>query len=116
MKNSNDPNEFSLSCEEYNNYIEKLNINPYHGYPMILENNNVFDASMEYFINPKPHTNLYIILNKNFNGDQNELISSLYKTLNERLIKYMIPQKIIVLSEFPKTKIGKIDHNKFMDQ
>lgn len=41
LKNSNDPNEFSLSCEEYNNYIEKLNINPYHGYPMILENNNV---------------------------------------------------------------------------
>lgn len=96
--------------------ISGINVYPLEIEKIVLENNNVFDASMEYFINPKPHTNLYIILNKNFNGDQNELISSLYKTLNERLIKYMIPQKIIVLSEFPKTKIGKIDHNKFMDQ
>ena len=41
LKNSNDSNEFSLSCEDYNRYIESLNINPYHGYPMILENNNI---------------------------------------------------------------------------
>ena len=96
--------------------ISGINVYPLEIEKIVLENNNVFDASMEYFINPKPHTNLYIILNKNYNGDQKELISLLYKTLNERLIKYMIPQNIIVLNEFPKTKIGKIDHNKFIDK
>lgn len=96
--------------------ISGINVYPLEIEKIVLENNDIFDATMEYFANPKPHTNLYIILNKNYKGNQNELISLIYKTLNERLIKYMIPNKIIVLDEFPKTKIGKIDHDKFLDE
>ena len=96
--------------------ISGINVYPLEIEKIVLENNDIFDASMEYFANPKPHTNLYIILNKNYKGNKNELVSLIYKTLNERLIKYMIPNKIIVLDEFPKTKIGKIDHNKFLDE
>ena len=33
-------------------------------YELITRNNDIFDAAMEYFANPKPHTNLYIILKK----------------------------------------------------
>lgn len=44
LRNSNDPNECYLSCEEYNKYIEGMNIDPYHGTPMILSHNKVFGS------------------------------------------------------------------------
>ena len=42
LKNSNDPNELYLSCDEYNSYIfEKLQLDPYHGRPNISSTNKV---------------------------------------------------------------------------
>ena len=41
LKNSNDPNEVSLTYEQYNRIIECMGINPYHGTPMILSKNKV---------------------------------------------------------------------------
>ena len=34
LKNSNDPNEMYLTCEDYNQYINNMNVNPYHGTPI----------------------------------------------------------------------------------
>ena len=31
LKNSNDPNEFYLTCDEYNAYINSLGQDPYNG-------------------------------------------------------------------------------------
>ena len=41
LSNSNDPNELYLTCESYNEYIGSMNIDPYHGTPMILSKNKV---------------------------------------------------------------------------
>lgn len=42
LRNSNDPNELYLSCDEYNSYVlDKLGVNPYHGRPNISSTNKV---------------------------------------------------------------------------
>lgn len=42
LKNSNDPNELYLSCDEYNSYIfQKLKKDPYHGCPRIAKTSPV---------------------------------------------------------------------------
>ena len=42
LRNSNDPNEFYLTCDEYNSYIDALGKNPYDGKPYILEKNGIY--------------------------------------------------------------------------
>lgn len=42
LKNSNDPNEFYLTCDEYNAYISKLGKDPYNGKPYVLEENGIY--------------------------------------------------------------------------
>ena len=42
LKNSNDPNEFYLTCDEYNEYINKLGKDPYNGKPCVLEENGIY--------------------------------------------------------------------------
>lgn len=44
LRNSNDPNEVCLTCEQYNEYIDNLGINPYHGTPLILSKNKVMGS------------------------------------------------------------------------
>ena len=39
-----------------------------------------------------------------------ETINSIEKYCEENLAKYMLPKKFIVIKEFPKTMIGKIDY------
>ncbi len=41
LKNSNDPKEMYLTCEDYNHYVNNLGVNPYHGTPIILEKNKL---------------------------------------------------------------------------
>lgn len=41
LKNSNDPNEMYLTCEDYNQYLNNMNVNPYHGTPIILDKNRL---------------------------------------------------------------------------
>lgn len=41
LKNSNDPNELYLTCDDYNRYVKELNVDPYHGTPIILEENRI---------------------------------------------------------------------------
>lgn len=42
LRNSNDPNEFYLTCDEYNSYIDDIGKDPYNGKPYILENNGIY--------------------------------------------------------------------------
>lgn len=42
LKNSNDPNEFYLSCNDYNDYVKSTGLNPYNGRPYILPNNSIY--------------------------------------------------------------------------
>ena len=44
LKNSNDPNEICLTCEQYSEYIDNLGIDPYHGTPLILSKNKVMGS------------------------------------------------------------------------
>lgn len=45
LKNSNDPNEFYLTCDEYNSYINGLGQNPYNGKPYVLEENGIYGST-----------------------------------------------------------------------
>ena len=51
----------------------------------------------------------YITLNDKYENDV-ETINSIEKYCEENLAKYMLPKKFIVIKEFPKTMIGKIDY------
>ena len=44
LKNSNDPNEVCLTSEQYNEYIDNLGVNPYHGTPLILSKNKIMGS------------------------------------------------------------------------
>lgn len=95
--------------------LSGINIYPLEIEKIALENNDVYEASMEFFANPKPHTVLYLIKNKKSNKSDEDIINELYSVFNERLIKYSIPTKIVFLDHFPQTLVGKIDHNGFKD-
>jgi len=41
LKNSNDPNELYLTCEDYNQYFSNMEVNPYHQTPTILDKSKV---------------------------------------------------------------------------
>jgi len=70
------------------------------------------EASLEYFGLPKPHMILYLIKNENNDIKEEDLVIKISNEIKEKTIKYNWPEKIIFLEEFPKTKLGKIDHNK----
>lgn len=95
--------------------LSGINIYPLEVEKMALENYDVFDAAMEFFSEPKPHTILFIILNKNTTKSSQEIIEALESTFKQKLIKYLQPTKIVVLNEFPKTLVGKVDHSAFKD-
>ena len=70
------------------------------------------EASLEYFGSPKPYMILYLIKNENNDINEEELVKKISDEIKEKTIKYNWPERIIFLREFPKTKLGKIDHNK----
>lgn len=47
--------------------------------------------------------------------DKEKLILEVRKLLEDELIKYSVPEKIIVLESFPRTNVGKVDRNKLAD-
>ena len=51
----------------------------------------------------------YITLNDKYENST-ETINNIQKYCEENLAKYMLPKKFVVLKEFPKTMIGKIDY------
>lgn len=76
---------------------------------------DVFDAAFVLFETPKPHTVLFLVRNKNSSRSEEEIRALLQTTLEERLLKYSLPQRIVFLKAFPKTAVGKTDHKAFPD-
>lgn len=76
---------------------------------------DIFDAAFVLFEAPKPHTILFLVRNKNSARGEEEIRALLRAKLEERLLKYSLPQQIVFLETFPKTAVGKTDHKAFAD-
>ena len=95
--------------------IAGINVYPHEVERLITNLDEVFDASLEYFSEPKPHLNLYIIKHKDY-SDIEVIRKKIVDELEHNVLKYSMPQKIIFLDKFPETNVGKIDHSKFIDE
>ena len=71
---------------------------------------DIHDAALELFETPKPHLTLFLIRNKNSSRGEEELKEEILTRIGGRMTKYCMPEKVIFLESFPKTKVGKIDH------
>ncbi len=76
---------------------------------------DVYDAAFVLFETPKPHTVLFLVRNKHSEKSEAEIRSVLRTRLEERLLKYSLPQSIVFLDSFPKTAVGKTDYKAFRD-
>lgn len=96
--------------------ISGINVYPSEVEKIATELDSVYDASLEYFDNGKPHLVLFIIKNYNETKDESIIKEEIMKVLNEKVFKYALPSKIIFLKDFPKTNVGKIDHKAFKEE
>lgn len=69
------------------------------------------------FINDEkhPYLKLFVELNKDKEIDKEKLKNQIKEKLESSLIKYSVPEKIILLDELPRTNIGKIDKKKLVE-
>lgn len=74
---------------------------------------DIFDAAFILFETPKPHTVLFLIKNRTSERTEEEIRVRLHEKLEERLLKYSLPQRIVFMDAFPKTPVGKTDHKAF---
>ena len=93
--------------------ISGLNVYPNEVEKIASDNNDIIDAALEYFIEPKPHLVLYVIKNKNSNASNYQIEENIMNDLKSKLLKYSLPSKIVFMEAFPKTNVGKIDHSGF---
>ena len=101
-------------------YVQRLKrmliVSGYNVYPTHLENTIIkHEAVKQCGVIGVPHPYkvqipiAYVTLNEKYENDL-ETINSIKKYCEDNLAKYMIPKKIIAISEFPKTLVGKIDY------
>lgn len=95
--------------------ISGMNVYPSEIEHIATDNNDVIDASLEFFNEPKPHLVLYLIKNKYSLKDEKKIIEELSGILESKVLKYALPSKFIFMESFPKTNVGKIDHSKFKE-
>lgn len=76
---------------------------------------DIHDAALELFGSPKPHLTLFLIRNKNSSHTEEEIRETVMGNISRRMTKYCIPEKVIFLESFPKTKVGKTDHKAFKE-
>ncbi len=76
---------------------------------------DIHDAALELFETPKPHLVLFLIKNRSSARSEEEIKADLLRRIETRLLKYCIPDRIVFLESFPKTKVGKTDHKAFND-
>lgn len=95
--------------------ISGFNVYPGEVEKIVTELDEIQSASLEFFDKPKIHLNLYCIKNKNINIDDDKLRDLIMNALKSKLLKYSLPKNIIFLNEFPKTRVGKVDHKSFID-
>ena len=101
-------------------YVQRLKrmliVSGYNVYPTHLENTIIkHKAVKQCGIIGVPHPYkvqvpiAYVTLNEKYENNS-ETINSIRQYCEDNLAKYMIPKKIIVVNEFPKTLVGKIDY------
>ena len=101
-------------------YVQRLKrmliVSWYNLYPTNLENTIIkHKAVKQCGIIGVPHPYkvqvpiAYVTLNEKYENNS-ETINSIRQYCEDNLAKYMIPKKIIVINEFPKTLVGKIDY------
>ena len=101
-------------------YVQRLKrmliVSGYNVYPTHLENTIIkHEAVKQCGIIGVPHPYkvqvpiAYVTLNEKYENNS-ETINSIRQYCEDNLAKYMIPKKIIVINEFPKTLVGKIDY------
>lgn len=93
--------------------IHGINVYPNEVEKIVSENKYVYDSSLEYFSEPSPLLVLFVIKHKNINLSEDLIKEDIINELKKRVLKYSLPKEIIFVDEFPKTNVGKIDHNKF---
>ena len=90
--------------------IAGYNIFPHDIETLADEIEEVKSSAAIYINNPKhPYFTLYL---ESDTSDKQALIAKVRKHLESHLIKYSIPEKILVYPNLPRTDIGKIDRNK----
>ena len=95
--------------------ISGINVYPGEVEKAACDSPDVYDAAMEFFEEPKPHTVLFLLKTKDCGRTDEEVCAETMERLRNRLLKYSLPQQIVILTEFPKTRVGKIDHKAFRD-
>lgn len=95
--------------------INGMNVYPSEIEKIVTESEHVHNASMEFFETPKPHTILFVIPDKNTKKTEAEIASEIQERIQNRVLKYSYPKKIVFVKEFPKTSVGKVDHKAFKD-
>lgn len=95
--------------------ISGINVYPSEIEKIATDNEAVYDAAMELFLTPKPHMVLFLIRNKNSLKQDEQIANEVMASLKEKVLKYSLPQQIVFLDEFPKTNVGKINHQGFID-
>ena len=96
--------------------ISGFNIYPQEIEKLVCSINGIKDASLEMFETPKKHLNLYVIKDNEHIIDESILKQSIINLLKKKITKYGMPSKIIFIDQFPKTRVGKIDHKAFKDE
>lgn len=96
--------------------ISGINVYPAEVEKIATELDGVYDASLEYFDNGKPHLVLFVIKHHNETKEESVIKEKIMKVLNEKVFKYALPSKIIFMNDFPKTRVGKIDHKAFKEE
>ena len=95
--------------------ISGINVYPSEVEKAACESEDVYDAAMEYFETPKPHMILYVLKSRSSGKTDAEICAETMARLEKKVIKYSMPRQVVVLTEFPKTRVGKIDHGAFRD-
>ena len=96
--------------------ISGINVYPSEVEKIATDNEDIHDASLEYFNEGKPHMVLFVIKNHNSLKSEEQIKEELMAQLKEKVLKYSLPNKIVFMNEFPKTNVGKIDHKAFKDE
>lgn len=63
-------------------------------------------------IKDKKHPYVVLYVRKEGKTKEKEFVEGLKSYLQDRLIRYSLPEKIVLVDEFPRTDIGKIDRRK----
>lgn len=93
-----------------------VNVFPLEVIELVKKITYVKECAYVFYEENKPHTKLFLSVDKNLVMLNDEQIkSNVFSFLENNLIKYALPKEIIILDDLPKTKVLKIDENKLKE-